>query len=399
MRRAFVIVSALALFALPSSAARVSRRPSRPVYAAPRPQYEMVYSSGMVSYETKDFGQVVLNMNNAIKMNPVESANPIRLEHSMGPYLPYYYLGVALYELGPSNPANYADAVRALRESERQGSVQRFPALYRDLQVRTTSAQFKSVIGNRPRYDQVEARKPGPINAMFDSVAAPLNDFALGHPDVANVVAAAAGKVHIGASSDESEKAIRQAEADRLARESADLARSNLKRQIEKRIQAGRDLALLSKGATAQPAADAARELESAINRSALLSPNLSTDELQSVLDGLEAAIVKTRDAMPKTQGAPPPVLFDATASFFAGDYARAVKILDGVTFDDARATVQALMVRAAARHALYLSGGEKDRTLLDRATEDVKLCHQLDPKATPPDAFSPKFREFFSGS
>jgi hypothetical protein len=53
--------------------------------------------------------------------------------------------------------------------------------------------------------------------------------------------------------------------------------------------------------------------------------------------------------------------------------------------------------MRSAARHALYVTGGETDGTLLEQAADDVRTCHRLDPKLAPPADFSPRFRDFFA--
>ena len=373
----------------------------RPVYAAPRPRYEMIYGQGMIALEIKDWTQVVANMSAAIRENPVESANPVRLERSTAPYLPHYYLGMALCELGPSTASYYPAAVAQLRESERQGVVQHFPTEYRLLRASAARAAVQCVITARRRYDNVDAKKPGVFTAFFDSIAAPTNRFVTEN-GAGRAVVSAAALVRRGLGSSAREEAIiRQAETDKALREREELARSDLRRQIEKRIDAGRNLIALAGREKGQSAAGAAHELESVINRTALLASNAPLSDLQDISDRLDNALAHTRDALQKaaSPNMPPALLFDATASYFTGDYARSLSVLDTAAFDDARATEQALIVRAAARHALYLIGGEKDQALLDRAVEDVKQCRHLDPKLTPPAAFSPAFRQFFDSN
>lgn len=399
-RRALLIACLLALLAPQLFAARATVR-RRPVYAAPRPRYEMIYGQGMISLEIKDWPQVVANMSAAIRENPIESATPVRLERSTAPYLPHYYLGIALCELGPSNVSYYTAAVAQLRESERQGVIQHFPAEYRLLQTSATRAAFQAVVVARPRYDNVDGKKPDAFTSFFDSIAAPVNRFVTDNGAVRAVVTAAA-LVRRGFGGAAREEAIvRQAEAEKASREREELARGDMRRQIEKRIDAGRNLVTLAGREKAQPATEAARDLEGVISRAALLASNAPLSDLQDISDRLDNALANTRAALQKagSPNMPPALLFDATASFFAGDYARSVSVLDAAAFDDARATVQALMVRAAARQALYLAGGEKDRTLLDRAAEDVKQCRRLDPKIAPPQAFSPVFRQFFGAN
>jgi hypothetical protein len=83
--------------------------------------------------------------------------------------------------------------------------------------------------------------------------------------------------------------------------------------------------------------------------------------------------------------------------AFFGAQYPQTVALLAGADSLPGRAGAQGLMLRSAARHALYLIGGEKDADLLKGAQADARASRRLDPGASPdPQVFSPRFVELF---
>ncbi|HEY6553043.1 MAG TPA: hypothetical protein VI669_06790, partial [Vicinamibacteria bacterium] len=100
------------------------------------------------------------------------------------------------------------------------------------------------------------------------------------------------------------------------------------------------------------------------------------------------------------TRGGAPPELLAGARAFFGGQYPQAVALLEGAERLPGRAGAQALMLRAAARHALYQIGGEKDAGLLASAQADARAARRLDPRAAPdPQAFSPRFVQVYQQS
>jgi hypothetical protein len=100
------------------------------------------------------------------------------------------------------------------------------------------------------------------------------------------------------------------------------------------------------------------------------------------------------------TKGAPPPELLAGARAFFGAQYPQTVALLAGANGLPGRAGAQGLLLRAAARHALYLIGGEKDPALLSSAQADARASRRLDPRLVPdPQAFSPRFVELFKQS
>jgi hypothetical protein len=101
--------------------------------------------------------------------------------------------------------------------------------------------------------------------------------------------------------------------------------------------------------------------------------------------------------APPAPSSGPPAELLQAARAFFGGQYRVAADSLSRVSYTGGPAAVHALLFRAASRHALYVIGGQKEEALRDSARADVQALRKLDPRFAPdPQAFSPRFREFF---
>jgi hypothetical protein len=97
---------------------------------------------------------------------------------------------------------------------------------------------------------------------------------------------------------------------------------------------------------------------------------------------------------------APPAELLNGARAYFDGQYAKAVAFLARTGDLKSRAAAQSLLLRSAARFALYRAGGEKDAELRRLAAEDAAAARRADASLLPDaDAFSPQFAEFFRAS
>lgn len=72
-----------------------------------------------------------------------------------------------------------------------------------------------------------------------------------------------------------------------------------------------------------------------------------------------------------------------AASSYLHGRYDEAVRVLAN-PFQDPSATAEAALLRAAARHALYRSGGEKDASLRMQIDADLQIYRTLRPAGRP---------------
>lgn len=73
-------------------------------------------------------------------------------------------------------------------------------------------------------------------------------------------------------------------------------------------------------------------------------------------------------------------VLARASRAYLVADFAAAVSLLDPVPSGDRRTQAVALLLRGAARFALYREGGEKDAALKAQGAADVRACYRLEP-------------------
>lgn len=106
----------------------------------------------------------------------------------------------------------------------------------------------------------------------------------------------------------------------------------------------------------------------------------------------------RTSPSPPDAAG-PPARLVLAARAYFGGEYQGALDALSRVDEWSGHTAAQALLLRAAARHALYRLGGQKDEGLKRAALTDIEACRRYDPSLGPDEqAFSPRFRAFFSG-
>lgn len=103
--------------------------------------------------------------------------------------------------------------------------------------------------------------------------------------------------------------------------------------------------------------------------------------------------------SQPATQVAPRDVesrarLSVAIAAYLRGEYELTARTLSDVRSEDRAVAAEAALFRAAARHALYRIGGEKDPGLRAQIDADLRLYRTLRPTGTPdPRIFPPSFR------
>lgn len=77
-------------------------------------------------------------------------------------------------------------------------------------------------------------------------------------------------------------------------------------------------------------------------------------------------------------------LLRSAVSSYVHGRYDETARLLTAAKFDDRNATAEAALLRAAARHALYRIGGEKDAGLRAQVDADLRQYRELRPNGVP---------------
>src|SRR5262249_56689703 len=103
------------------------------------------------------------------------------------------------------------------------------------------------------------------------------------------------------------------------------------------------------------------------------------------------------RAPSPASRATPPVELLNGARAYFDGDYERAVALLARPQGLRGRAAAQGLLLRAAARFALFKAGGERDADLQRLAAEDAAAARRAGPSLEPPrEALSPPLLAFF---
>lgn len=344
--------------------------------AEARADYKDSYRKGMEALDRKRWDEVARYMRDAIGENPTEGERIKLYGLRFETYLPHFYLGAAYLNLG-----NCDAATKAFETSRSQGAIRNHPKWPELLDG------LKSCEGPAPA--PKASPSPAPTSAP-PPTAKPGPDAA----QLAQAVQAAEGAV---SAAEESGRAVAQLGADpRLsplwARE-PELGRAETDGRetlaaARAKLDAGRrssDLALLG------DARDQATRAKERLER-----VRLAAERKRDAPQPTPAGASPTTKPGPGENATPADLIAGAQA-YFAGRYDEAARLLEPAVGLKGRAGVQAKLLRAAARYALYRSGGERDPVLRRQAADDVAASKRTDPALVPDSAaFSPQFLDFF---
>jgi tetratricopeptide (TPR) repeat protein len=338
-------------------------------------------------------------------------------------YLPHFYLGVALSELGRCQ-----EALDALTESDRQGQIQKSDHAS-ELNQRRTRCQ------NDLRRIETAKREAEAVLGRADEAAAALKSLS-SKPELAPLWNQ--GEPSFGSRQRSAEKKLAAArerfeaggagdELNRLdeAKSLADAALAELKAT---HTDARRRLGELNAATAAaleqlEVVEEGARELLRSVSDLAPYPRRLGSRV--AAVDGLLTAVEESRssakperltelaaeltDAMGTLRRAavrPPRELARAVETYLEGSYQDALALLDaaGLTAN-ARARPYVCLIKAASHHGLWVLGGERDDALRDLAVEAITACAgnktSDEPPSLPvsPKIFSPRFIEFYDAT
>lgn len=390
------------------------------------------YKTGAEAAEAGDWAAVERSMRTAIEGRP-EAARRLPLQLHFKPYLPHYYLGVALAEQGRC-PA----ALESLAESERQGVIHNLEEEHaRLLAAKTQCEERLTAQAEARRHKEAVADSVARVEEALAAVRERVPDpeaepdlaaaWERGEPSLATrlgeaegnlervreiVERAPAGDPELDTAADLAGGTLTQLEAIRreaALREAAVAEeKARLLERIERLHRTGR--ALLAREAGLAAEVPAVRQRRAAVERELRESDGagagLSIRELRALGNGLEREIGRLRGMAEP----PPEVLLAAADAWLRGDPEGVLAALTGdggsageegeaaeIGLEGPRARAHALLLRAAARFDLYHAGGGEDAELLEAARRDLRECRRADPDLVPvPRAFSPRFRAFF---
>jgi hypothetical protein len=360
--------------------------------AAAHADYKDDYKKGVEAIEKGKWDEGARLMRAALGSQAAEGESIKLYGMRFVPYLPQYYLGLALYKSGDCQ-----GAVQAWKNSEGQGAVKKDSGLYKELVKNKAACETQLAESKPERKPEVkpEATKaPEPTRVAETKPPTP-------DPALAQARQAA-----------EAELTRAQQAADRAAA---------LSREPELAALWAKDGALGGKQKQAlDQLASARSKLESGKDKQDVRTLNESRDLASRAARDLDAVQQeaterkqrlaqqaprpeKTPEARATAMAAaattaPPPELVQAARAYFAGDYRRAADALAQVEYPAGKAAAQARLFRAAARYALFVTGGQSDDSLRTAALADVQACRGLEPTLVPDaQAFSPRFVTFFT--
>ena len=372
------------------------------------------YKDGLAAFESRDWEAAAEKMREAVAGRSEESGRLLKKGY-MRRYLPHYYLGMALAELGECS-----GALESLAESERQGVVQR-RKLYDDL-VRSRErcegqVQLAEQIGPLKRQlTELESRVRKTASLAQDPQLQPV--WTEGSPSLASLQSSFQSHVRqartlldeleSGAGSDllkKAETSLAQAREDlqHFDREAAarrtQVASRPPRPEKPKAEDSGRALTqqtakaaeLLEATADAAELQDLRADLERLHERARQDPPKAGTPAFDQLLADLE----RSHRALERALDRPPQDLDLAARAFLDGDYPRVVEGLSAVEFEEPRAQAHVHLLRAAALFALHHIRHEEG--LLSDARAEARAALAVEPGLTLPERFfSPQFRELF---
>lgn len=381
---------------------------------------DRAYAQGKRAAEEGQWLLAARLMVQAIDAEPVDKKRPF-----VGPYIPHFFLGRSLYELGDCDLA-----VEHLRRSRHFGVVvdtaqhpqleeieksckARSSALRRIRSDIETGYKLAGRVGESasdPQWAEFwNAGSPPPIAtlrqaeqslATADRLLESRSDLEVSEGRTLEIrpltpdQLSTAGQMALQALA-----RLRELEqsAEQHVRQAATRHQSLLNEVLGLRLEVVRAWDASSERARGHPRA---RDLESEYRRVTTLhlgDPAVTLDELQDVKSQL-AEFLADLDQLPpiRTQQAPASLRLAAQA-YFAGRYDQVLSVLDDVTFSERPAQAHFHLFRAAAQYALYLIGDPPDPDLLRAAQSSVHSCLEASASLEPlTEAFSPRFVQFF---
>jgi hypothetical protein len=336
--------------------------------------YKDSYKQGVEAIEKSRWADAARLMQEAIAQKAVEGETIRFYGQRFEPYLPHFYLGLALFSSG-----DCPGALRSWATSESQGAVRKTDQ-FRILARNKSSCEAKPAPPPKPT-----AAPPTPgIDPAALSQATQAAEAALKKADDSARAVAALQSDPVLAPAWNQDAALGAAQ--QRAKEALGEARSKL--------ESGRRKPDLTQIAEARDAAERAAQQLDAVSREAARKRSLPTPGPHPTPS---PTVLPT---LAPTKAPTPAELLAGATAFFSAQYPRAVALLAGADQLPGKAGAQGLMLRAAARYALYLTGGEKDQGLLSSAQADARASRRLDPQTSPdPQAFSPRFAELFKQS
>jgi tetratricopeptide (TPR) repeat protein len=342
--------------------------------------FQDAFRDGMAAFEQRRWAEAAKQFQRAAQLK-AESGENVRLYGTrFENYLPQYFLGRALYELG-----DVSGAVRAFDASEQAGAVKR-TRYYQTLQDQRRDARQRVLAINQPTGPtpdpglpsnpqplKPDPPKPDPAKPDPAKPDPPKPDPPKPDPPKPSAEALRAA-----------DQSIQQADRQRqLFEQTRDLDEM---RQIEMEIS--------RLEARARADLDSARQRLDGARRGSLSDLSAVSGLAQSATAGFDRAREVSEGARKRVLNS----LISASALYFTGRYSAALTELNKLDYSTGFPGAQVKLFRAASAYALFLTGGQRDAKLQQEAAANVRDCRRLANPGFKPDpkAFSPRFVQFF---
>jgi hypothetical protein len=379
------------------------------------------YALGRKAVDRGEWVDAARLLSRALEVDPVETKDTLL----SGAYLPDYYLGLSLYELG-----DCALAMQHLERSRRRGAVletRQASTLARmmtacDARERLLAQARQEVAAGQLWVDRLEARAldPGASSYWNQGLPPPRLQLREAAGALDRAVALLEGRPgpQIGEDADSQVRILtedRIADAQQIASQVTTLLKElnedaeglAVDSTVDRRALMDEVLELRMKavwawGATSprakgtRPGRDLADRYP-IVTRLHLGDSEVTVSELREVKFQLSSFIEDLGDLPSPRPYRAPAQLREAVEAYFAGQYDTVLALLEDVTFSDRRAQAHQYLFRAAALYSLYAIGEQPDPDLLRAAQSNVRSCLDVNANFQPlAEAFSPKFIEFF---
>ena len=367
--------------------------------------YKSDFAEGVVAAERQNWANVRSTMQRALAEQPTPSAST-RIQGVA--YLPKFYLGLAAWNEKDcvaairylEDPATVA-AMRGLKEASRQALMlrtcrARLAAQEAPKDPVSSPAAVATTDPGRATPTTTPATKPPAVTPPQPTPATVASKPADTGLDQRRVKALRDRLVVIDALMKDSSIALNDAAGSSGGAELRtrfDTLRLELRRQRDgiSVVARGRDVAALTRAET---------DLGRLNQQATALKSELQAAQLgvrNAALAANAARAAEERQARAQLASLIRPTL----NAYFSGEYVKVAGWTPDPRFDrlpDAKA--QALVLRAAARHAQFVMAGARDAALEEQSRADIREARRLFAQIQPsPRAYSPRFRRFFAST
>ena len=362
-----------------------------------------LYRNGVRAVEAQDWPTAIKLIRQAIEVDPTARAGTFRK------YIPHFYLGYSLYQLG-----NCKAALTVWEESHKQGVIKKLKE-YQDLQQGVTVCRrrikradlevaltdlrgFASALGDlRDQPELAEAWRVG--DPSWDdrfAVAEQLMD------DAQSVLQNSESQVQISeleeanAQVTAAAKELQVIQSEARSKYSELQARVDVQSRMVGELQTNA-LQVLDSTLYLEPYPPQLAERRLKVQRLVVELETAGSSMNPDRLEDLRLELSRSVENLRQASAPPSESLLEVAAAYLSADYPRVLTLMDGSQFPSGRELAHARLFEAASLFHLWVEGGEADDTLRSDASRAVQSCREENIALVPLDrAFSPRFIEFF---